>query len=541
MVKGVACGGKLERFAKTPWTEESEEWLALDQRLPADHLARRVRAAVALLDLQPLFDSYRGLGKRALRPDLLLKLVLYEMQNNRPSPAQWARDVRESEPVRWLLLGMEPSRGRLYDFRDRLAAFWPEWNLQVLTMAVEENRTSARRVSLDSSSVAAHASRRQVLNEERLAKRRATIDSALECLAQGKTMTEAVPEPPTWLAKTRNGLCGQKQRYAHAAQVLRQRQAANARRRSCRRQPPDKVLVSPADPEAVLARDKFNVFRPLYNVQLVRDLDSPLILAYDIFPHNHDKDVLEPLVDQVADHVGHKPEELLVDSGYVTIHHLEFCEQAGITLYGPYPENTYEEQNGKRPHTKRSRHKRSHGKRRMGKRPQGKQRIELLPKSAFHWLPDEQSYQCPEGHRLVFSRKQTQQRAESAVTLNLYTCPAAHCLACPRQQHCTRSPEKGRTVGRMENEELVDALRARMETVEGQQLYQLRSQTVELTYADLKEHRGLRRFHGRGQPRAHAEVGCLVLAHNLLFFHGRGGAGRDKPDEAATAQTLCAA
>ena len=48
----------------------------------------------------------------------MLKLVLYEMHNKRPSPAQWARDVRESEPVRWLLFGLKASRARLYDFRD---------------------------------------------------------------------------------------------------------------------------------------------------------------------------------------------------------------------------------------------------------------------------------------------------------------------------------------------------------------------------------------------------------------------------------------
>src|SRR5437867_3795693 len=106
MVKGVARGDKLEQFAPTPWTDESEEWLALDQRLGAEHLARRVDEAVGLLELRPLFDSYLGVGKNALRPDLLVKLVIYELQNNRPSPAQWARDVYESEPVRWLLFGM---------------------------------------------------------------------------------------------------------------------------------------------------------------------------------------------------------------------------------------------------------------------------------------------------------------------------------------------------------------------------------------------------------------------------------------------------
>src|SRR5947207_6608680 len=125
MVKGVAPGGKLDEFAATPWTEDSKEWQALDSRLPDDHVARRVARAVEGLDLNALFASYLGVGKKALRPDLLLKLVLYEMHRSRPSPSQWTRDVRESEAVRWLLFGMEPSRSRLYDFRNRLAPFLP--------------------------------------------------------------------------------------------------------------------------------------------------------------------------------------------------------------------------------------------------------------------------------------------------------------------------------------------------------------------------------------------------------------------------------
>ena len=496
MVRGISRPDKLERFTSTPWSRDSEEWRALDERLGADHLARRVEAAVALLDLGPLFDSYRGVGKRALRPDLLLKLVIYEMQNNRPSPAQWARDVVESEPVRWLLLSLTPSRARLYDFRDRLARFWPGWTAAVLRLAVAEQLTPAVRVSLDSSSVAASASRRGLLNEERLEQRRAVIAAALERHARGQT----VAEPPGWLAKTVVGLREQKRRYGRAAEVLRMRQAANAQRRSCKRKPAERVLVSPTDPEAVLARDKFTVFRPLYSVQLLRDLDSPLVFAGDVRTQNNDNGVVEPMVEQMTDHVGHQPKELLVDSGYVSLHHLEFCAAAGITLYGPYQENDYSASNGKRI---------------LCNQKTG------LPKSAFRWRPEAQCYECPEGHRLHLSATTAQQRADYAIALRVYTCPAEHCLACPRQTMCTRSPKRGRSVSRMENEELLDELRARMATDEAKRLYKRRSQTVELNYADLKEHRGLRRFHGRGRRRAQAEVAALVLTHNILFVQNQ--------------------
>ena len=100
---------QAHHFAATPLTTESEEWLALDQRLPPDHLARRIAQGFERLDLNPLLDSYLGVGEKALRPDLLLTLVLYEMHSKRPSPAQWTRDVRECEPVRLLLFSLEPS------------------------------------------------------------------------------------------------------------------------------------------------------------------------------------------------------------------------------------------------------------------------------------------------------------------------------------------------------------------------------------------------------------------------------------------------
>jgi len=87
------------------------------------------------------------------------------------------------------------------------------------------------------------------------------------------------------------------------------------------------------------------------------------------------------------------------------------------------------------------------------------------------------------------------------------------------------------------DEELLDALRERMQTEAAKKMYKLRSQTVELSYADLKEHRDLRRFHGRGLRRVTAEVGCLVLTHNVLYVESRvGGPQRDGPGNGKVSQ-----
>ena len=79
MVRNTAVSGNdgRGRFARPPWTKKSSEWRRIDARIADGHLAQHVNQAVELLDLTPLFDSYLGVGKEAIRPDLLLKLVLY--------------------------------------------------------------------------------------------------------------------------------------------------------------------------------------------------------------------------------------------------------------------------------------------------------------------------------------------------------------------------------------------------------------------------------------------------------------------------------
>src|SRR5262249_26705430 len=100
------------RFAPPPWDRHSPEWPAIQDDLPADHLARQIDAAIDRLDLTALFASYAGVGSQAHRPDLMLKIVLYQMQTGHHSPAQWAKDARDRRSLLWLGFGITPARSR---------------------------------------------------------------------------------------------------------------------------------------------------------------------------------------------------------------------------------------------------------------------------------------------------------------------------------------------------------------------------------------------------------------------------------------------
>jgi transposase len=479
-------------FAPPPWDEEHPERRAIEERLPQDHVARRIDEGVDLLDLRPLIQTYQGRGTPPLPPAVLLKIVLYELTCGRPSPAQWFRDARECDSLRWLARGAEPSRTACYDFWRRVQPFFTAWNEQVLHAAVQQGYTSASRAAQDGTAVAACASRHRLVNQETLLRRLGELDQALAADQSGQPL----PECRGWMARHADTRLAQRTRYERARQRMDQLQAENQQRRKCHRQRPEKIVVSVSDPEAACSRDKLRVFRPLYNVQFLRDLDSPFVLAYEVFAQVNDSGTVAPLVEQCVLLTGHKPRILLADAGYAAVLDLAVCEVHGITLYAPVSQNDFSAAQQRKHQTNQ---------------------FTLLPKAAFTWSAAEATYLCPQGHRLhregqSFVHRQGHERLRTF----RFRCPPKHCLGCPQATTCTPNPADGRSVTRLEHEELLDALRDRMSTPEAKTLYRLRARTVELAFADVKEHRSLHRFNARGLAAATAHIGALVLAHNLL-------------------------
>ena len=484
--------GKI-KFAEPPWNEWSNDWQIRDQQVSADHPAREMVEAMQQLDLTPLHNCYLGVGLPPIRPDLMLALVLIEIRLGRSRPSQWYRDTKENIVLQWAGFGIQPSRTCWYDFADRVAPFLEQLNAAVLQLACQRGVTPANRMSLDGTSVAANASRHRLVNEATVEQRLKELDSACQADA-----TDQPPENvPTWMAKQPATREEQRRRYRRAGERLIELHAVNNRQDPKRRRKPEKIVVSASDPEAALGRDKYNVFRPLYNVQLVRDLDSQLCLGYQVFAQPTDAGTFGPMLERIVNWTGVKPKSMLVDSGYVTACNLAICDQARVVLYGPWQENDF-----------------SQKKKKPGAKPRP------LGKEIFTWLPEENMYRCPEGHPMPWIGHQKRRQSDGQINVvHSYRCSPQHCRACPLQTLCSSNPNRGRAVKRSEHESLVEAHRTRMETAEAKTLYRFRCQTVELGFADLKQHRSMRQFSGRGRFRAQRQVGLAVLAHNLRIVH----------------------
>jgi transposase len=297
--------------------------------------------------------------------------------------------------------------------------------------------------------------------------------------------------PPGWMARTPAGRQRQHERYQQAKKRLVERLRLNEQRAKEDRLPRQRVVISPSDPEAMPGLDKFKVFRPLYNGQFLVDLDSLLILSYQTFAQSHDGGTLKPVLQRAEQLLGHPVEVVLADATYATGPNLALAKEQGVVLCSPWQSNDLSTSA------------------KAGKKKQ-------IGKEQFVWLAGEQTYQCPEGHRLDFVRQRVFRRNGTTSQQWEYRCAPEHCRKCPRQSECARNPKSGRTIMRNAFEEPIAELRARMATQESKELYRLRKQTVERAFADAKEHRGLRGFSGRGHEQAETETGLTVLVHNLL-------------------------
>ena len=390
-------------FAEPRWTKESRPWRTIDEELPENAPARLMVSAVEKrINLQPLWASYFPGGSDALRPDLMLKIVLIEVWSGRQRPSQWFKDTRENLVLHWAGFGIRPSRSSWYNFRNRLGPYLDAWFRQLLQIAQEAGLTPARRGALDGSFVGANASRHRLPNEERLQKRRAELGLQCERDAQGV----GAEEVPAWMAKMPATRLQQAERYTRAKSRLDEFQAINQRQNPARRRPREKIVVSATDPEAALGRDKQKVFRPLYNVQLVRDVDSLLTLGYEVFAQNTDGGTLQPMLRRVREEMRLPLAELLCDASYVTGCNLAICSQAAVTLYGPWQENDYH-------------------------RSAAKCRQRMIPKEQFIWLPEEDQYRCPQGHPLKWIGQEKRIQTDGEINvMHRYRCSPEHCRAC---------------------------------------------------------------------------------------------------------------
>src|ERR1700682_3976976 len=139
------------------------------------HLCFFVHGAVEKLDLQEFEAGYSDEGQQAYHPALLLKVWLYAYALGMTSSRRLEQRIREDLAFRYLAAGATPDHRTLNDFRRRQARALNDVFTQVVELARKAKLGKLGHVAIDSTRIAANASRSRIDTEQALRNARARI------------------------------------------------------------------------------------------------------------------------------------------------------------------------------------------------------------------------------------------------------------------------------------------------------------------------------------------------------------------------------
>ena len=129
-------------------------------------------------------------------------------------------------------------------------------------------------------------------------------------------------------------------------------------------------------------------------------------------------------------------------------------------------------------------------------------------KSQFTYDTEHDVYICPAGKTLIYSTTNRQGYKE-------YRSDSDVCKECPFLEQCTSSANKQRIIQRHVWESYKEKVVQNRQSEIGKNIYQLRCQTIERSFADAKTLHGLRRCRFRGKEKTQEQALMTAVAQNL--------------------------
>jgi hypothetical protein len=248
-----------------------------------------------------------------------------------------------------------------------------------------------------------------------------------------------------------------------------------------------KSSYNTTDPECFVSKaDRgANVY---HNAQMSVDEKHGLIITAQVVSESSDVNQLDAQVKQAQEALGKPPQTVCADAGYHSISDIEKIDST-IRVVVPSQTQIVKE-----------------------RRPAN---VKPFSKEAFSYDEAKDEYRCPTGKCLTRTRQPAFDKKDRVV----YKAAAGECRACSHFGVCTTS-RAGRKIVRLKNEALLQTLAQNYLSDEGQRIYKLRKQKVELPFAHFKHNFNLRQFLLRGVDKVNAEFNLCAIAYNITRMIG---------------------
>ena len=279
------------------------------------HLCFFVRGVIERLDMSVFEQSYSMEGGELYAPQLMLGVWLYAYALGITSARQVERRVVEDLAFRYLAAGERLDNWALSAFRRRHGRALNDAFTQVLEWAQSQGMVKLGRVAIDSTRIAANASKDCVDSEQALRDTRAHLRRQVRTWQKAADRDDQEP----------GGLDVAIGELNQALDEL-PRRLERLKRSGLKK-------LSRTDEDARFLRQRGG-FVLGYTGEIAVS-DDHLIVAQRVTQNVTDNGSLAPMVDQTEQRCGAPPGAALADSGFFSIDNIEQMEQRNIDAYVP--------------------------------------------------------------------------------------------------------------------------------------------------------------------------------------------------------------
>lgn len=307
---------------------------SLDELLPEDHEARIVWSYVDELDLSSLYADIQavegGPGQSPADPRILFALWLYATLRGVGSARELNRLCRAHIDYRWICGGVSMNYHSLSDFRTQHADLLDRLLTESVASLMDQELVTLDRVAQDGMKVRASAGAASFRRKESLQK---LLEEAEQQVAALRAELEADPAA----AKERRRAAQRRAAEDRAERIRRAAQQLPEIEASKKAKDREKARASTTDADARTMKMGDGGFRPAFNVQFATATDSQVITGVTVTNSGGDQGQMAPMVEQHQERYGQRPEEMLVDGGFVKKEDIDKVSppEGGTTVYAP--------------------------------------------------------------------------------------------------------------------------------------------------------------------------------------------------------------
>jgi transposase len=462
------------------------------------------------IDLSVFDERYKNdvTGAAAIHPKILLKVILLAYAKGMISSRQIERACHENILFIALSYGYAPDHSTIAAFVSSMQKEISSIFSDILTVCDELDLLGGTHFSLDGVKLSANVSKEWSGTLDELKHKRDKLQEKLKRVMEEHAQADTHPQVEIERQKKRE------RRF----QVQVERLNEFLKEREPKVGSDGKEIQSNAvDNESVKMPSSHGVVQG-YNAQALVDSKHQVILAAEAFAsqdHENLKPMLEGAKKNAAaigkDETYFQGRQLTADSNYHSFNSLTVCRDEKIDAY--IPDIQFRKRDPRFADQERFKdglHPRQ--------RPDAKPR--LFTVSDFSFDPDKQVYRCPQGKELTCHARNQINRHR---TYDIYHARPQDCAACPVKTRCLSKPTTSRRYLSVpvdtQPPNLIDEMKARIDSEEGKRIYARRLGIVEPVFANICVQKRMHRFTLRSKRKVDVQWRLFALVHNIGKIH----------------------